>query len=266
MDLPIDGSLFVRDGGTWVPTELSRGPWDPGALHGGPVAALVVRELEQLPAPAPVRLARLTLELLRPVPLEPLTLEASVRRPGRKVSLVDAELRRAVDGEPLALARGLRIRTDDVDFPDPGDEVLPGAPEDAVVTLPDQPDAPLAYHSHATEHRFLRGEFGVPGPVFDWIRLQVPVVPGEVPTPWQRAAAAADFGNGVSAVVPFDGSSLFINPDLTIHLWREPVGEWVGLDAATRTSPTGVGLAESALWDRTGRIGRSLQSLYLEHF
>ncbi len=102
--------------------------------------------------------------------------------------------------------------------------------------------------------------------MFDWARLLVPVVPGEEPTPWQRAVGIADFGNGLSAVVPFDGTSLFINPDLTVHLWREPVGEWIGLDAVTRTSPTGIGLAESAVWDRSGRVGRSLQSLFLDRF
>ncbi len=266
MQLSDVAALFTPDGEAWVPTELSRGPWDPGALHGGAVAALMCRALERLAAPAPARLARLTVELLRPVPLEPLSLSTSTPRPGRKVSLVEAKLQRVSDGSPLALARGLRIRTDEVDFPDPGDEQRPGSPDEFTWTMPDQPDAPIAYHSHGTEHRFLHGEFGVPGPVFDWIRLRVPVVPGEEPSPWQRAAAAADFGNGVSALVPFDGASLFINPDLTIHLWREPVGEWVGLDAATRTSPTGIGLAESALWDAEGRIGRSLQSLYLERF
>lgn len=260
------GALYVADGDAWVPSELTRGPWDPGAQHGGAVAALVVRELERVEAPVPTRLARLTLELLRPVPLEPLLLDAQVVRPGARVGLLEAELRRAEDGERLALARALRIRTAEVDFPDPGDAEVPELPPRADAPQATLPGAPVAYHSHATEHRFLRGVFGEPGPAFDWIRLAVPVVEGEEPSPWQRAAAAADFGNGISALVPFDGSTVFINPDLTVHLWRAPVGEWVGLDATTRTSPTGVGLAESALWDRTGSIGRSLQSLYLDRF
>lgn len=259
-------SLFVPEGPHLLPTELSRGPWDPEALHGGPVAALIARAVEGLDAAAPMRLARLTVELLRPVTIEPLTVDARVVRPGRKVGLLEAEVRRAADGTPLAIARALRIRAVEVDFPDPGDDDLPELPPEADPSLMFGAHDLPAYHSHAVEHRFLAGEFGAAGPAFDWTRLKVPVVPGEEPTPWQRAAASADFGNGLSSVLPFDGTSLFINPDLTVHLWREPEGDWIGMDAVTRTSPTGIGMAESALWDRRGRIGRGLQSLFLDRF
>ena len=86
---------------------------------------------------------------------------------------------------------------------------------------------------------------------------------GEEPSPWQRAAAAADFGNGVSAELDFD-VELFINPDLTVSVHRPPVGEWVCLDARTRFGTPGIGAAESELWDAEGRIGRSVQSLVVE--
>ena len=96
-----------------------------------------------------------------------------------------------------------------------------------------------------------------------WFRLRVPVVAGEEPTPLQRVAAAADFGNGVSAALE-RGRYLFINPDLTITLHRPPAGEWVGLDAVTHAEAHGVGLAESALYDEHGRIGRSVQTLLVD--
>jgi len=258
-------SLFVPvDADTFLPTELSIGPWSRDALHGGPVAALLVRELESLDAPCPMRLVRITVELTRPVPLEPLWMISQVVRPGAKVNIVEASMGRG-DGAEVAKVRGVRIRTEDVDFDDgTSDEVPPlpdtsAAPASLVAAEPGE-----AYHSHAVEHRYTSGRFGTPGPTFDWIRLNVPVVPGEAPTGWQRAAAAADFGNGISAVTSFDGSSLFINPDLTVHLWREPEGDWIGLDAQTRTSPTGIGMAESAIWDRQGRVGRGVQSLLLD--
>lgn len=104
---------------------------------------------------------------------------------------------------------------------------------------------------------------GVPGPATDWIRLRVPVVPGEEPSPLQRVAAAADFGNGISGVAEFD-QLLFINPDLTVHLHRLPAGEWVCLDAVTWMEDRGVALAESRLWDEQGPLGRSLQSLLID--
>lgn len=265
-DLDAAEPLFVPDGDRWVPTGSSRGPWDPASLHGGPVAALVVRELERVSAPIPARLARVTVELLRPVPLEPLEISWQVVRPGAKVGLVEVELRRAAGGERLVLARGLRIRTAEVDFPVTEDPDVPALPAHPSLSAGMRyPDGLHAFHSHAVEHRFASGAFGEVGPMFDWTRLVVQVVPGEQPSPWQRVAASADFGNGLSALVPF-GEGLFINPDLTIHLWREPVDDWVGLDAVTRASDSGIGMAESALWDSRGRIGRSVQSLLLDRF
>lgn len=259
-----EDSLFVPDAEGWLPTGHSRGPWSADHLHGGPVAALIVRELEALEAPVPMRLARVTVELMRPVTLEPLAVQAHVVRPGAKVGLLEATMSRVRDGTVVAVARALRIRTAEVEFPDPSDEPPPELPPTADTMALVGADELTTFHGDAVEHRFARGMFGVPGAAFDWTRLKVPVVPGEDPTPWQRTAASADFGNGISSVVPFDGSSLFINPDLTVHLWREPVGDWVGLDASTRTSSTGIGMAESSLWDRQGRFGRSIQSLLLD--
>ncbi len=293
-------SLFVADGDAWQPTDLCRGPWDPAACHGGAPAALVTRALEAVPMPdapdgsrpIPMRLARVTIELVRPVPTRPLLVATSVVRPGRKVALLEATLSTADDGVVVAMARALRIRSTD-----PGEVILhdigpdvhdgPGGSADAVGTggtadpgandaerVPPLPAEPsdvstamadyLGFHNGGTEHRFVRGSFFVPGPVFDWIRLQVPVVRGEEPSPWQRAAAAADFANGIASSVGF-GEGLFINPDLTVHLWREPVGEWIGMDSVMRTSPTGIGSSDSAMWDLEGRIGRTNQSLLLDH-
>jgi hypothetical protein len=255
-------ALFVPDGDSYVPTGFARGPWSPHSLHGGPVAALVVRELEAVEAPRPARLTRVTVELMRPVPLAPLVVHTQVLRPGAKVATLDATVT-TLEGDVLAMARAQRIRTAQVDFPD--------GITDSVPDLPDEPSDPsawagsrLAFHSHATEHRYVVGAFGAVGPCTDWIRLRVPVVAGEEPTGWQRAAATADFSNGISAVAPFDGSSLFINPDLTVQLWREPEGEWICSEAVTRTSGSGIGMAETALWDRSGRVGRGTQSLLLD--
>jgi hypothetical protein len=54
-----------------------------------------------------------------------------------------------------------------------------------------------------------------------------------------------------------------MNSDLTINLSRRPRGEWIGLDATTYLGPDGCGLAESALYDLDGRIGRATQSLFV---
>jgi hypothetical protein len=121
-----------------------------------------------------------------------------------------------------------------------------------------------AFHSDAVEHRFVAGGFDRPGPATDWIRLRVPVVAGEPPTPLSRVAAAADFGNGISWILSRLQGWMFINPDLTIYVNRPVAGEWVCLEATTYVADGGVGLAESRLWDERGVIGRSAQSLLLD--
>ena len=115
-------------------------------------------------------------------------------------------------------------------------------------------------HNGGMDIRVVEGSFFDPGPATAWFRLCQPVVPGEEPSPFQRAAAAGDFGNGLSQMFGMSDWT-FINPDLTISVFREPVGEWVALRAKTYLDPNGSGLAESELYDANGRMGRATQSL-----
>lgn len=266
----MDGSLFEPVGERWLPTDLARGPWSPDSLHGGPVAALVTRAAERAGDADGMHVVRLTVELLRPVPVAPLTVSAEVVRPGRKVQDVDI---RVADGDrDVAWARAVRIRTrpdaggplaEPSRGPVPGrDPEAPPPPERGVAT-PSLEEGYRAFHNAGAELRFADGRFDGLGPSRVWIRLAVPVVPGEAPSPLQRAAAAADFGNGVSAVLPFTDYT-FINPDLTVYLERPPVGEWIGLEASTRLGVAGVALSQSALWDVEGPFGRALQSLVVQ--
>jgi hypothetical protein len=261
---PEGAALFVPEGHTFVPTELSRGPWSPKALHGGPVAALGARAIEADAGDNGLQVVRMTVELLRPVPLEPLTVETSLFRPGKRVQLRDALIE--AGGVPVAAVRALSIRvapSDDGQLPaltEP--ETAPPGPADGSAAATDPIERP-GFHNRGAELRFVRGQFGQTGPATVWVRLCQPVVAGEQPSPLQRVMAAADFGNGVSAELEF-GSGSFINPDLTVALVRLPVGEWVCLDARTRLTTTGIGSAQSTLWDVDGRVGTAIQSLLVE--
>jgi hypothetical protein len=255
------GAVFVLDGDRALPTELARGPWSPDAQHGGAPAALLARAVEGFdPGPATF-VARLTVELLRPVPLTPLRVRTATIRPGKKVQLVEARL--LSDDVEVARATALRLRRATVDLP-VVDAAPPGFPLPAESTrLPISPldDGPGFWD--AFELRFARGSWLETGAATVWFRLVVSIVAGEEPSPLQRVAAAADFGNGVSTVVEH-GRYSFINPDLTVTLVRAPVGEWVALDAATLAGADGVGLAESGLYDEGGRIGRAVQCLLVD--
>lgn len=253
-------SLFVVDGDTFVPTDFARGPWSPDSLHGGPPAALLARAFEAHEVDEPMLVARLTVEIVRPVPVAPLTISVRTVRPGKRVQLLEAVL--SDDERELCRATAWRIREADLELP-AGIEAIapPPLPEDVATMAYTWPWT--AFHQEGVEMRYVAGSFDVPGPCTAWMRLRVPVVEGEEPSGVQRLAAAADFGNGVSHVLPMD-RYLFINPDLTVYAYRQPVGEWMCLESRTHHGPAGVGLAESALYDADGHVGRSAQSLLLD--
>jgi Thioesterase-like superfamily len=256
-------SLFLPDGDLWVPTGHTRGPWDPRHQHGGAPAALLARCVEQVEAPLPMDTARITVELVRPVPVdEPVCVTTSVVRPGKKVQLVGAVMSLR-DGTELCRAVALRMRFAEIAPPYASytPPPLPAPPEsgERVVGVGGE----QAFAVTGVELRFVRGVFLQSGAATVWIRLLMPVIPGEEPTGMQRACAAADFGNGVSSVHEW-GRTLFINPDLTVYLSRRPQGEWICIDAVTHPGPHGRALAESQLYDESGVVGRSLQSLLVE--
>jgi acyl-coenzyme A thioesterase PaaI-like protein len=274
-------ALYTLDGDTAVPAELTRGPWDPAAQHGGASAALLAHLFERLQPddagaaklgepgwragglPADdLRVVRMTFELLRPVPIAPLRFAAEITRPGRRVQLLEGELRH--DGEPVVRARALRIRAQPDAVPEvpPADGPSPPDPEHGEPSVPSFGVTRPWFGEEGVEIRFVAGALESPGPAIAWYRLRVPVVAGEPITPLQRAAAAADFGNGASAALDWT-KYVFINPDLTLYLHREPVGEWICLDASTTVDPQGIGLAQSVVRDTHGPIGRALQALYV---
>ena len=260
-----DAIFEPRGEGRYQPTELAVGPWDPGALHGGAPAALVAGELERAVAGlgADFFPSRLTVELQRPVPVSELQVTTAIRRPGRRICLADAALTTA-EGTTVLTATLQGIRRRPFEHGLAPDDPLPPGPETGTGLADETMAGPVAFVRSGVEHRFVAGTtFEAPGPATDWIRLAHPVVAGEESTPLQRVAAAADFGNGVSHLFEFE-EALFVNPDLTIHLFRLPVGEWVCLDSVTRVGDEGVGLAESLLFDERGSIGRSTQLLLVE--
>ncbi|HMJ36910.1 MAG TPA: thioesterase family protein [Baekduia sp.] len=255
-------AVFAPEGEVLIPSEHARGPWDAGAMHGGAPAALIARAIERLETPAPMRCVRLALEFAGAVPLQPVTVSARITRGGKRLALVEAALS-TTDGTEVLRARGTLLRI--------GDVALPAAatPPDAPVPGPEQGrpahwtggDETAGFHLTAIDLRFARGDWGH-GPAVGWFRLAMPLVAGEEPTPLQRTVAFADFGNGLSRALDFR-THLFVNADLTVHLHREPEGEWVALDARTDLDRTGVGQATSILRDRHGRLGVAAQSLFV---
>jgi acyl-Coa thioesterase superfamily protein/acyl-CoA thioesterase superfamily protein len=242
--------------GRFLATPSTAGPWSPDHQHAGPPAALLGRELERCEPRDGTILARLTYEILGPVPVGEVAVAAHVARPGRSVELLEAELR--AGGRPAISVRAWRTLVAGVpESAGDGGRPPPARPSEAT-------DAPPGLdgfgYGRAVEMRFAAGDWNEPGPATVWTRLRVPVVAGEAPTGLQRVLAVADSGNGVSAVLPLD-RWVFINPELTLHVRREARGEWICLDAATTIAAGGAGLARSTLSDDAGAVAHGAQSL-----
>jgi hypothetical protein len=241
--------------GRWRATEHAVGPWDERFQHGGPPSALLGRAVESVAHRDDVMVARMTVEILGPIPVGDLELSARLVRPGRSVELVQAVL--VADGRDVARAQAWRVLRTEATSTPPRHPSPPPLPEAAAdVDTGDWIDGYLS----AVEWRFARGHFTERGPATAWTRLRVPIVPDETPSPLQRVLAVADSGNGISSELNLTKWH-FINPELTVHLHREAVGEWVCLDATTTISTGGAGLATSVLSDLDGPVGTGAQSL-----
>ncbi len=251
-------AFYVGTEGRFASTDYTRGPWDPLYQHAGPPAALLGRAIERLDDGDDFTVARLTVELLRSVPLGVLTVEARLARPGRRVQLAEASL--SDDEGVIATARAWRIRRTNTAAEESAPE--PGAFAAAADLAPSAEFDPWGGPSYfsAVEWRIAAGEFMRPGPATVWMRMRGALVDGEAPSPLSRVLVAADSGNGVSMELDLQ-THLFINTELTVHLHREPVGEWICLDARTRIGPAGVGIATSTLFDSVGRVGVASQAL-----
>ncbi|MEM9464980.1 MAG: thioesterase family protein [Actinomycetota bacterium] len=258
-------ALFERHGDRVRPTSLCTGPWDPSAMHGGPPTVLCGRLLADHGAgQAEFHLARVTVELVRPVPIESLTVEVTETRPGHRIQLLDAVVRDAA-GFDVVYARGMRIRRGDNGL-DAGD--LPTSAPPAVATPAAStryehgyPLEPGGFYMDAFEIRSADGlSFGPLGASACWFRLLVPTFLGEDIGPLDRVLAIADFGNGISNIVDM-GTHLYINPDLSVNLHRLPTSAWLLSDAVTHVRADGYGTATAALFDEQGPLGTANQSL-----
>ncbi|MDX8152572.1 thioesterase family protein [Patulibacter brassicae] len=249
---------------TFASTPATAGPWGPHAQHAGPPSALLARAIERAPGGEGRRLARLSVDILGSVPLEPLAVTVETLRPGRSVELLQATA--SVDGRPMLVARGWRHALAPASTP----PTVPGSGTDGVAPPADlPPEAPetagmpgmhVAGYVSSIDWRWTTGSFAELGPSTAWVRQRIPLVAGEEPSPWQRALTVADSGNGMS----FDVDPLrwpAINSEITVHLFRDPVGEWLEVAARTHLEPGGGATATTDLADARGPIGRGAQAL-----
>lgn len=254
-------SVYRIEADRIVVSPFASGPWSPDMQHGGGPSSLFAHAAATTPAPAPMRLARLTVDLMRPVPVADMQLETTLLREGRKIQLLGLSLKSG--GVEVTRGTALRVRIDD------GDGRAPAAESPMNLPLPEAGKAPPPSFGRGVgfvsgmSFSVVRGALREPGPAAIWCRNDRTLIEGQENLPAMRAAACSDFCNGFSSVLSFEDWT-FINADVTVSLARDPVGEWVLVDAEMTLGPGGGGLATARLGDRQGWFGRAVQSVIAE--
>jgi hypothetical protein len=234
----------------YQPTKATESPWDTEMQHGGPPAALLGRLLRI----DGLRLARLSVDFLGPIPRREFRVEVATLKPGRLTSLNEARM--VVDGRVAVTARAWHLA------PGPPPPVAPAA--EPAPTLPPA-ESRFAFrddwgYGEAIEWRPTLGTLDGLGETHVWSRVRIPLIDGEELDGQDRALIVADSANGLSAVLPMD-KWLSIPPTMTTTLLRPAAGEWVHLACRTVLSDDGLGLASATLRDERGGIGEVAQPL-----
>ena len=260
--------LPTDDPNTYETTALANAGWYEEGQHGGALTALIIGHVEEVPTLTPMEIARITVEMFRVVPLVPLTISTEIIREGKRIQTIKVDITDP-SGALLSMATVQRLRTADRPIPNQAEtqtSSFAGPDEcpiwDATKWGPGKSGRTM-FHRGAVEVREIYGGFGEAGPAAAWIRLTKPVIAGTNNSPAQIAAAAGDFCNGLSTALSNDW--LFMNSDLTVHIGRCPKGEWVALEARSHYSELGRGVAAGSLWDEETWVGRSAQTLFLDH-
>lgn len=266
--LPNDSGGVVTEQATL--TEAARGPWDAAMAHGGAPAALLTRAVERRAAADDQRVSSLAFTFLGPVPLGPVTVRTSVRKPGRRLQVVHGEL---VAADRVVMeVRAVLLRRTRITLPSgvgmPWPELPPpeglAASTESITAEGVDPRTDASFHPTAIEIRPVEGSLrSVTAQATAWLRFALPLVEGEAPSGAQRAAAASDFGNGLAHPVSFE-DYLFVNCDLTVSFHRDPAGEWIGLRPRTEVDGQGTGLTTTELHDAAGRFGTATQTLFVD--
>jgi len=237
--------VFTRDAdGGWSPGLYARGPFE--GLQGGAVAALIAQAVE---AAADGFVASVTTHFLKPAPLAPLRVTVRPLRTGRRVSLIDAEVSSA---EGLVAVQRATVIAELPEARLPTPASAPADPEH----LPRERRAAVHGGPWMMDTLDARVTDGMV-----WFRDEQPLF--DDPSPLARVLVAADWAHGLFAPLGTDVRPpvSIPNTDLSVNLFRLPRGAWIGVQAQTAWSRTGVGAGWAALLDTEGLIGRVAMSV-----
>jgi hypothetical protein len=245
------------------PTPYTGGPWNPAHQHGGAVSGLMAFAIDRMPSPVPMRIARISLDMFRGVPLTPLRVETRIRRSGRRIQSLEAEL--YSEDVLVSRASALRIRHDDtlgeLDAPSPPDPDL-GSPPDVVPPFEMRSGLEIPGFVHACD--LVPGRATTCGEVAtSWARLRCAVVEGFETSATVGLAAIADFASGTGNAMDYERFTS-VNADLSVHIVRAPRSDWLAIRGVTSRAPDGIGQSHAVIHDEEGAVARASASLLLD--
>jgi hypothetical protein len=256
-----DVAFFEQvDENRFEPSAATASPWGRTIQHLGPCSALIARSIEMAQDQDDrKRLARVTIDALCPVPVEPVDLEIRSIRSGRRVSLFDVLVR--ARKETVLMARAWCLRATRAALP-PVPAPSPLSDESFALRPVKLPGAHMDGYMSALDWDFAQGAFDEVGPARFRARTRIPLIEGEPLSPWQRTLIVADSAYG--AALSHEVSSWpSVNTDLTVSLFRDPQGDWVGFDSLTSAAPAGSAANLARVFDGSGSAGHTLQTIFV---
>ncbi|MET0371631.1 MAG: thioesterase family protein [Sphingobium sp.] len=246
--------FYTRSGDAFLPTRLAASPWERGKQNGVGLGGLSTFLIETIPTPTDMTTARLTIDILAAAPMEETFGRTRVLREGKRIQMVEAEL--VVGDRAVARATALRVRREE-------SPLIPEAnPYPAPDSVPDSDFMGQQAFGGTLDTRLVSGALREPGPGVLWVRFGHDHVIDEPLSPLLRAAILGDFGGGLGSVLDVNAWS-YANLDITLHFTRQPVGEWLLIDAATASAGNGVGRSDMILADTSGPFARAHQTLFV---
>jgi hypothetical protein len=257
--LPPDG-----DDQLFESTEFTSSNWGIEIQHGSPPLALLTKAIEELLADTPLRIGRLSLDILGAIPVAPVRVRAWAERPGKRISLLVAEMRVAgadgvgLNSRPVARVTAWALATSDTT--DIASDRYPPLAEG------DPRPAPPWFQGIRGYLETVHWRWQKPGDdeaTVSWLSPQLHIVDTEPTTALQRLALSVDSANGVGSVLDPE-RFVFMNTDTVVHLHRLPTGADFGLRARASIGPDGIGVTTAEIFDRAGFIGASAQTLLIQ--
>jgi hypothetical protein len=232
------------------------GAWNTAEQHIAPALGLLAHAIEtdhSARREDGLRIARLSYDILGTLPIGEVDIDVAVMRPGRTIELIEARLSHA--GRAAVIARGWLLQTADTSAI--AGSAMPAIPPSETMEAW-RPEVfwPGGFVRSVDVRRSSLDR----GRAISWVRTDAELIVGEAVSPTARALGIIDIANGLAPRVGIDEAA-FPNVDLTVHLFREPKGSWVGFDTMVSFGPDSIGLTHSAIHDEGGPIGTVSQCL-----